>query len=184
MKQFKLMAPDGEIIMQGSLNAVMQHVIDSKARKEAEALIARADQAAEQEREREQRERELVSDGIRVLADGFKKLDRRFDALMRSRDARRKLDAASEATKQMLELPKDAPELDLSDDTPSPSGELRPLEAKDPKEHQPAASDQGDLPKELLKGAPPEGLANYPTLDQPPRKQVSQPVAISLNKEC
>jgi hypothetical protein len=132
MKQFTLMAPDGEVIMQGSLSAVMQCVADSKARKEAEALIARADQAAEQERERVEREREMFAEGVRAIADGVLELHHRIDKLLKSRDARRKLDAVSEATKERLALPKDAPDDDFA---PSPSGELHQLGPKDPAEH-------------------------------------------------
>jgi hypothetical protein len=135
--EFKLFGPDGAVIAQGSLSAVTQPILGSRSRAEALAIIARADRAAEQERAREQREQEIVSDGIRVLADGINKLDRRLDAIIRSRAARRKLDAASEATAKMLAFPKDAP----ADHTPQPSGELHALEPKDPSEHQPAATD-------------------------------------------
>jgi hypothetical protein len=75
----------------------------------------------------------------------------------------------------MLELPKDAPEFDLTDDTPSPSGELRPLGANDPAEHQP--DDQGALPRELERGAPVD-RGNYPTLEDPQQPQVPQPIAL------
>src|SRR5262245_20949181 len=40
--------------------------------------------------------------------------------------------------------------------------------------------DQGALPSEL---AIPAGSANYPTLGEPPRPQVSQPISVSLNTE-
>ena len=166
-------------IAHGPLNVITERVLSSKARTEALALVARADEAAEQEREREQREQEILSDGIRAFTDGIADLSRRLDALVQSRDARRKLDAASEATKEMLELPKDPPELDLSpaDTVPAPSGELRPQQAKDPKEHQPEADDQGALPRELERGAPPE-TGNYPTLEDPQPPQVPQPIAL------
>jgi hypothetical protein len=165
-------------IAHGPLSAIMEHVLGSRARADAEALVKRAADAAEQEREREQREQELLSDGIRAIADGILKLSHRLDTLEQSRDARRKLDAASEATRQMREFPKDAPNPDrLADEMLAPSGELRPLGAKDPAEHQPVASDQGNLPRELERGAPPE-LGNYPTLEDPQQPQVSQPIAL------
>ena len=119
-------------IAHGPMAAVMAHVLGSKARAEALDLVQRAEQAAEEERERAQREQQIFSEGVQAIADGIAALSRRLDAIEQSRIARHKLDAASEATKQMLELPKDAPEFDLTDDTPSPSGELRPLGAKDP----------------------------------------------------
>jgi hypothetical protein len=40
--------------------------------------------------------------------------------------------------------------------------------------------DQGDLPEELARKAPP-GTGNYPTLEQPPRPQVNQPISVSLS---
>jgi hypothetical protein len=43
-------------------------------------------------------------------------------------------------------------------------------------------ADQGDLPEELLKDAPPK-TGDYPTLEEPPELQVPQPVSVSLNKE-
>jgi hypothetical protein len=170
-------------IMHGPMDVVAESILGSRARADAEALVKRAADAAEQEREREQHEQELFAEGVRALRDGILKISHRIDALMQSRDVRRRLDFASETTRKQLELPKDPPELDLTDDTPSPSGELRPLEAKDPKEHQPAAGDQGDLPRELERGAPAQ-TGNYPTLEDPQQPQVAQPVAISLNKEC
>src|SRR5262245_31077776 len=92
-----------DALMHGSMSSVTQCLLDSKARSEALALVARADQAAEQEREREQQEQQAITEGTRALTDGIAKISRRLDALVQSRDARRKLDAASEATKQMLE---------------------------------------------------------------------------------
>jgi len=128
--------PPDNAIVHGSLNAVTQCVLGSKARFEAELLIARAD-AAEEEREREQREQQVLTEGIRALADSVAKLSSRLDALEQSPDIRHPLDAASEATAKMQALPKNA----LADHTPQPSGELHALEPKDPSEHQPAATD-------------------------------------------
>jgi hypothetical protein len=160
----------------GGRGAVTEPILSTRARADAEALLKRADAAAEEEKQREEREQEVIAEGIRAFADGVTQLARRLDALEQSRDARRKLDAASEATREMLELPKDAPELDLTDDTPSPSGELHALEAKDPAEHQPA-NDQGGLPAELTSKVPVDP-GNYPTLEDPQPPQVSQPIAL------
>ena len=117
-----------------------QCLLDGKGHVDVDALIARADQAtelAEQKREREQQEQEVLAEGVRAIAEGITQLSRRLDSIEQSRDARRKLDAASEATKKMLALPKDAP----ADETHQPGGELHALEPKDPSEHQPAATD-------------------------------------------
>jgi hypothetical protein len=165
--------PPAEAIMHGPLSAVMEHVLGSKARADALALVARADEAAAEEREREQREQEILSDGIRAVADGIQQLSRRLDALVRSRDARRRLDFASEATREMLELPKDAP----ADFASEPGGELHSVGPEDPEKHQPEADDQGDLPRELERGAPPM-LGTEPTIEDPPHRQVAQPIAL------
>jgi hypothetical protein len=83
------------------------------------------------------REQQALTEGIRALADSVAKLSSRLDALEQSLDIRHPLDAASEATAKMQALPKNA----LADHTPQPSGELHALEPKDPREHQPAATD-------------------------------------------
>ena len=126
-----------DAIAVGALSAVTEHILSSKARAEALALVARAEAAAEEEREREQREQQVLTEGIRALADSVAKLSSRLDALEQSPDIRHQLDAASEATAKMQALPKNA----LADHTPQPSGELHALEPKDPSEHQPAATD-------------------------------------------
>jgi hypothetical protein len=170
-------------IAHGPLSQIMEHVLGSRARADAEALVKRAADAAEQEHEREQQEQQAISEGVRALRDGILKISHRVDVLVQSRDARRKLDAVSEATKEMLELPKEKPPEILSDYEAEPGGELHVHPAKDPAQHNPEADDQGDLPRELERGAPSQ-TGNYPTLEDPPPPQTAQPVAISLNKEC
>jgi hypothetical protein len=164
--------PPAGAIATGPMSIITENVLGSRARAEAEALVKRAADAAEQEREREEREQELTANAIREIADGIKRLGQRIDAIEQSRDDRRKLDAASEATEEMLQLPKDAPDPEAPSDTlapPAPTGELHPLAAKDPAEHEPVA-DQGNLPPELERGAPPDP-GNYPELKDPPRSR-------------
>jgi hypothetical protein len=168
--------PPADAIAHGTLSAVTERVLSSRARSDALDLLARADEAAEHEREREQREQQLITDGLRALHYRLDDFGRRLDAIEQSRDARHKLDAASEATAQMLALPKDAPEAP-ADFAMGPGGELHDLPPKDPAQHQPEADDQGDLPRELERGAPP-GLGTEPTIEDPPRKQVAQPIAL------
>jgi hypothetical protein len=171
----------GDVIAHGSMSSVTQCLLDSVARSKAEALLARADEAAEQEKQREQREQQLITEGVRALHDRLDDFGRRLDAIERSRDARRQLDAQSAATEKMLALPKGSALNAPADETHQPGGELHVIGPEDPeKQHQPAA-DQGDLPEELVKQAPGE-LGNYPTLEEQPRRQISQPVAISLNE--
>ena len=163
---FTLRGPDGDLIARGSMSAVSEHVLGSKARAEAEALVARADAAAAEEREREQRTQELFADGIRSIADNITKLSRRLDAIERSRDARQELDAASEATAQLLALPKDAPDPDApepkasADYTAHPGGELHSIKANDPDEHQPSGGGDAHV-------SDPAELAHPPPSQQP-----------------
>jgi hypothetical protein len=167
--------PPDNAIMHGPLDVITERVLGSRARADALDLVARAADAAEQEREREQQEQAVLAEGVKAIADGIAQLSRRLDAIEQSQIARHKLDAASEATQQLLALPKDVPADTMA--TPSPSGELHDLPPEHPAKHQPAPADQGDLPRALERGAPPE-TGNYPTLEDPSREQVSQPIAL------
>ena len=189
--------PPTNTIMHGSMSAIMERVADSKARTEAEKVIARAEQAAAELEQQQQREQQVIADGVRKFADGISDLTRRVDELEQARETRRALDAATEVTQQMLTIPKGAPDPDApDDDAPGhvPGGELHDLPAKDPEQlGQTATADQGNLPEELLEGAPPE-TGNYPTLEAPndarrrarPYKRAPQTypqVAVSLTSE-
>ena len=95
---------------------------------------------------------------MRKIADGILKLTHRLDQLEQEREIRRALDAASEVTQQMLAIPKDAPDPEApADETPAPTGELTTIPPSHPadKEQLAASEDQGNLPEELLEGAPP-----------------------------
>ena len=150
--------PPANAIMHGSMSAVMERVADSKARKDAEAVIARAGQAAAELEQQQQREQQIVADGVRKFADGILELTHRLDQLEQERETRRALDAATEVTQQMLAIPKDAPDPEApADETPAPTGELHDVPPSHPadKEQLAASEDQGNLPPELLEGAPP-----------------------------
>src|SRR5262249_22604866 len=182
--------PPQNAIAHGSMSAVMERVADSKARSEATALIRRAADAAVELKQQQEREQAAVDDGVRKIADGILELTHRLDQLERERETRRALDAATEVTQQMLAIPKDAPDPEAStDETPAPAGELTVIADK---EQLAASEDQGNLPEELLEGAPPE-IGNYPTLEAPndarrharPYKRAPQSypqVAVSLNE--
>jgi len=189
--------PPANAIMHGSMSAVMERVADSKARKEAEAVIARAADAAAELEQQQQREQAAIDDGVRKIADGILELTHRLDQLEQERETRRALDAATEVTQQMLAIPKDAPDPEApADETPAPAGELTVIPPSHPedKEQLAASEDQGNLPEELLEGAPPE-TGNYPTLEAPndarrrarPYKRAPQTypqVAVSLTSEA
>src|SRR6516164_9178342 len=136
--------PPANAIMHGSMSAVMERVADSKARKDAEAVIARAGQAAAELEQQQQREQQIVADGVRKFADGILELTHRLDQLEQERETRRALDAATEVTQQMLAIPKDAPDPEAPDDDTHehvPGGELHDLP---PKEKPEPVADQGD----------------------------------------
>ena len=97
--------PPANAIMHGSMSAVMERVADSKARKDVEAVIARAGQAAAELEQQQQREQQIVADGVRKFADGILELTHRLDQLEQERETRRALDAATEVTQQMLAIP-------------------------------------------------------------------------------
>jgi hypothetical protein len=80
------------------------------------------------------------------------------------------------------------PPAKIGDDTHQhqPGGELHDIEAKeDPELEDPdleVEDDEGTLPNELQEGVPP-APSNYPNLELSKPSVVSQPVAVSLNKE-
>jgi hypothetical protein len=92
--QFTFRDPNGKVIGAGPLDELMAYLPDSRARKDAEALIldaaipagrvaeinSRADAVIEREREVEAREDALRADAIRRIADGVLELTHRMDA--------------------------------------------------------------------------------------------------------
>jgi hypothetical protein len=135
----------------------------------------------------------------RALEDGTLKLHHMIDRAAAMIDALEQRRADQEVlplppTEEPAEIPADLPsgeEPELIEDEEmqqdEPGGELHVVHAKDPElaeppeEHETDAS-TGILPKELDRGAPPE-LGTEPTIEDPPRAQVPQPTAISLNAE-
>src|SRR6516225_8725272 len=81
--------PPANAIMHGSMSAVMERIADSKARSEAEAVIARAEQAAAELELEQQREQQIIADGLHKFIDGITDLTRRVDELEQSRETRR-----------------------------------------------------------------------------------------------
>jgi hypothetical protein len=61
--------PPAGAIAHGAMAAITEQILDSVSRKAALDLLARAEAAAEEEREREQREQQVITEGIRALAD-------------------------------------------------------------------------------------------------------------------
>jgi hypothetical protein len=104
--QFTFRDPNGKVIGAGPLEELMAYLPDSRARKDAEALIrdaaiavgrvaeinARADAVIERQREVEEREDALRADAIRRFADAVLELEHRLDALEQAQ-ARATLDS-------------------------------------------------------------------------------------------
>ncbi len=125
---------------------------------------------------------------VAAFADSIDTMGRRLDALERRRleDTRRKAKADAEEEEQRVQ--------DYLDSLPNPDEPNEPaiypssghLHAVSPTNHG-TATDQGDLPKELQKGAPPQ-LGTDPELDptelaHPQRPKYEQPVSVSLASE-
>jgi hypothetical protein len=163
----------------GAMDTYMRHVRADAADATSRIADAQARTDALDEREAELNRREgeltaklaLFNDAVTRFAD------------MVEREVQRKADAEplplppTEEPEEPEELPADPPRGD--------EGDLEPLQAKgeepypllpDPPEED---DSEGDLPKDLRI---PE-LGNYPTLLDPPKLQVAQPIAISLNAE-
>ena len=188
--------PPSNAIMHGSMSAVMERVADSKARSEAEKVIARAEQAAAELEQQQRHEQQIIADGVRKFADGITDLTRRIDQLEQERETRRALDAAIEVTREMLTIPEGALDPDApADEIPAPGGELHVVPPSHPEDkEQLAASNEseGDLPEELLEKTPPDpGTA--PTIGfEDARRRQARPyktaprtypqVAVSLNE--
>jgi hypothetical protein len=159
-------APENAIA-HGSWNALGPLLFDTRPLTAALDLAARTVAIAEQEHARQADEQQIIADGVTALVDGLAQLRQRLDTLERSQVDRRKLDAASEVARELLEIPQDKPPADVAerltvrDQTPPPSGELHALPPSHPvdKEQLAAAAsgdDQGALPAELRVGALPD----------------------------
>jgi hypothetical protein len=187
--QFKLYGPIGDLIARGSMSALTERVLDSRARAHAISLLEDAAKAvglleAQQDHEQQLRQRQ-----VRAFVDGVAAIGRRLDAV-EQRHAERARQAAADEARAIQQQIDSWPDPDSADPFPhhSPGGELHALEPPNlgDKQQLAAARDQGDLPRELLKGAPPL-TGNYPEPDPDklahPQDPPAQPVAISLNTE-
>jgi len=188
-----------EAIVIGSMNQVMEYIPQSVAREEAEAELARARVTADQIKRAQQATTKMQ---VAAFADAIDHLERRLDAKEAELEeqARRDAEETEREEAERIAAHLDAlPDPDDSDtwEGPRAGGELTSIPASHPEDkEQLAASDQGNLPPELLAGAPPSGPSNYPLgLDAArrrtaPRGRVKrapmkypQPVAVSLNED-
>jgi hypothetical protein len=173
--------------MSGALPAVMEHIPDSRARNE---LLAQLRQLRVDAAEAQATQARAQKQAVLSFCDSVARLTRRLDALeLKHADERRrkaKADAEREA-KAIADYISQLPD----PDNPSSYGEdplttHGPSAPEDEQQLRAITTDDtdnvGDLPEELTMGAPPPP-ANYPTLGQPPRAQVSQPVSVSLDEQ-
>jgi len=181
-------------IAHGSWSALGPLLFDTRPLTAALDLAARTVAHAEENHARQVSEQQLVADGATALVDGLLQLRHRLDTLERNQRDRRRLDAASEVARELLEIPQDKPPAAgehgpavVRDQEHKPTGDLHSVAPSHPEDKEQAAArerkDQGALPNELLKGAPPDpGTA--PEFDpakvgkapDPPQ----QPVSVSL----
>jgi hypothetical protein len=184
---FKLTGPAGDVIMTGSMSAIMERLPDTTARNDA--LSTMLDTAVKQV-EAEERAEEARTCAAQILADGITHLTTRLDAYEKQRalsmkraEAQRKARDAARVQRMLDQLP-----------DPDDPDDLYPF---DPKERE-ASQDQnpeGVIPTPVdptgasLKDTGLEGsVAFRQTPDPedlgivPDPKQVSQPISISLNE--
>ena len=199
---FKLYGPSGDVIMTGSMNAIMERLPDTSA----DALSTMLDTAVKQV-EAEEKLEDARACAAQILADGITRLTSRLDAFEVRREEQQRLDEQEAEREQqrrvqaMLDALPDPDDPDLDDRTgiippaqdptgaelESDDGDLEIKHAKDTERYGPGSDDEGpgDLPRELEKDVPPpSGSYTDPKPDplggpEDP-KQVTQPISASL----
>jgi hypothetical protein len=154
-----VVSPPSNAIAHGSLDAVMEHIVDSQARSDAEDLLTRAAEAVGSLETIQAQKDQLFARSIQALNDSLGHLTRRMDALetRRADDARRVAEQNAAREQQAREAeeeleaepppgyPQDAvPALELEDEVPPPGGELH---AHPPPEKPDLEDDEYDPPE-------------------------------------
>jgi hypothetical protein len=179
--------PDNAI-MQGSMDAVMERIIDSNARNAAVDILRDARIAADQLEQTRAQETQILARGIQSLNDTITRLSRRMDAVEQHRGAQARQDAAAEAERVQKEL--DAMPDPDNPNAPAlypPGGELHSVAATTPATTKSVPDNEGDLPNEVLKDVPPP-TGDYPVNDpselaHPQQSKYRNPAAVSLNSD-
>jgi hypothetical protein len=161
----------------GSLDQYFENLLQTPAReaREQELLNHEQELAAQELQQSEAR-----ATAVQMIADMVDNLSARMDGFEKARSLAAK---RAEAERKEAARRKVQHYLDQLPDPDEPSQYPAPLLTPDPR-----AQDQGDLPNELLKGAPPP-LGTEPEPDPAelggPKDphQVPQPISISLNSE-
>jgi hypothetical protein len=195
---FKLYGPSGDVIMTGSMNAIMERLPDTSARNDA--LSTMLDTAVKQV-EAEEKLEDARACVAQILADGITRLSARLDQFEKQRalsmkraEAQRKARDAARVQKYLDELPdiddptgilppaEDPTGTELEND----DGDLTIKHAVEPEKYGPQDDEYpGDQPRELKEGVPaPSGTATDPKPDPlggpGDPKQVQQPISASL----
>jgi hypothetical protein len=167
-----------DCIAHGPLPVLLQGLAgNAEAMFRAECAEKRADAA---EQETEQQQKQLALDVVHALAKGLADVGRRLDAIEQSRRERRRLDFLSEATEEQLKIPEGAPDPDAPGDNVSPapgSAILGPSEPHSVEEEEQQHDAEGDLPRELQAGTPPQSGTE---LSHPPTSAQRSPASISF----
>jgi hypothetical protein len=167
----------------------MELIPGSKARNE---LLANLRQMRADAAEAKALQARAHASAVRALRDSVIQLQHRLDAYERKLDARKRKEARERETCEQQAIA-DRPAALPDADDPASYGELtiHPPSHPEDKEQLRAinmgtgkddADNEGDLPEDLLKDVP-ASPGNYPTLEDKPRRQVNQPIAVSLNSE-
>jgi|SRR3974390_1653468 len=171
-QQFKLLDPDGEVIMSGPMNIILEQLPDTHARNAAlDEMLQTAVQAVEGE-ERQERARVTTA---KMLSDVATRLTQRMDAYVARREAQRKADeqeAEREEQLQIREMLDNLPDPDDPSQFPDPSLTLEDEELSYP-----------SVPMSSVEEPPGTDPVYDPAELKNPQKQPSQPIAISLNAQ-
>jgi hypothetical protein len=179
-QMFKLFDHTGKIIASGSMSAVTEPILDSQSRAAAQQLVRDAALAEEKIAEQQEHEQALRERQVAAFCADVDRVARRLDVIEAQREeaqARADEEEAERIRKEMDSWPDpDDPALY------TPGGELHTVAPSDP-----GTADQGALPAELRKGAPPES-GNYPTpdpseLENPETPAQRSPVGVSMMSE-
>jgi hypothetical protein len=170
---FTLTSPTGEVIMTGSMSAIMERLPDTPARDAAlESMLRTAADAVEAE----QRQQEAMASAAQMIADTCTHLTSRLDAYIARREAQRKADEEEAARQEQEEIEN---YLDAQPDPDNPNtGDLSAVITA-PEDPEATVLEPDDSPNEIVETRPvtePAELAHAP-------KAPTQPIAISLNED-
>jgi hypothetical protein len=165
---FKLLNPTGEVIMTGSMNAIMERLPDTHARNDAlDSMLRTAVDAVEAE----ERANEARASAAQILSDGITRLSARIDSFEKARAISMK---RAEAEQQRRDRQRVAAMLDALPDPDQPSDPYSiDLKERVADQH---PTDILPPPRDPEEPGPEPGSILYP-----PRPQIAAPTAISLN---